>query len=208
VTRLYISGAMSGRPDFGFPQFNAAASHLRRIGWEVVNPAETDGGDTSREYTYYLRKDIEQLLRCDAIVLLPGWEDSRGANIEKQVAEVIGLKVYFYDPTGSESDPYGPLSGQPETILEEAQRLIHGDRQASYGHPSDNLGQTAALWSAYLKRKLAAPITGPDVAWMMVLLKASRDSHHPKADNLTDAAGYVGTIELMRERESNERQAN
>ena len=41
-----------------------------------------------------------------------------------------------------------------ETILQEAQRLVHGDRGVDYGHPLDDFNRTAAIWTAILGDKL------------------------------------------------------
>jgi hypothetical protein len=55
-----------------------------------------------------------------------------------------------------------------ETILEEAQRLVHGDRGAAYGHPYDDYLCTAAFWRAAIRRRYGVdlPLT-PD--WWVVL---------------------------------------
>lgn len=89
-----------------------------------------------------------------------------------------------------------------ESVLEEAQRIIHGDRQNDYGHPSDNHGRTADLWRAYLRsRGIHTDLNAEDVCWMNVLQKISRRVHAPRRDSLTDVAGYVGNIEMIEERE-------
>jgi len=90
--------------------------------------------------------------------------------------------------------------GEPETILEEAARLTSTDRQASYGHPLDNHGKTAALWTAYLGKKLRSPLDAREVCWLNVLQKGSRDSYSEKRDNLTDGAGYLRNAEMITER--------
>lgn len=77
-----------------------------------------------------------------------------------------------------------------ESILEEAQRLTHGDRAAAYGHPYDDYSRTAALWSVLLGGKLTKPITAHEAALCMIAVKLSREIHTPKRDNMVDAAGY------------------
>ena len=80
-----------------------------------------------------------------------------------------------------------------ESVLEEAMRLTAEDRQGAYGPPRDNIGQTAALWSAYTGRHF----TAREVAVCMVLVKISRDSYKPKRDNLTDMAGWARVAEMV-----------
>jgi hypothetical protein len=90
-----------------------------------------------------------------------------------------------------------PLEPTPvvEDVLDEAKRITAQDRGRDYGHPLDNLGQIAALWSTYL----GVPITYRQVSWMMMLTKCSRDSHSPKRDNLVDAAGYARIAQVALE---------
>jgi hypothetical protein len=100
-----------------------------------------------------------------------------------------------------------------ETILEEAMRIVDGDRRAAYGHPSDNFASTASMWVAYLSMRIsslcnvsyekAVAMIGPamdaeSVADMMVLVKMSRNANKRKRDNLVDAAGYARTGELCK----------
>lgn len=92
MRRAYLSGAMSGLPDHNFPAFHAEAAKLRAAGWDVVNPAELNP-DTTMTWEECLRVDIRELCGCDAIALMPGWERSKGANLELHVAHRLGLEV-------------------------------------------------------------------------------------------------------------------
>lgn len=86
------------------------------------------------------------------------------------------------------------------SILDEAARIVNGDRQQSYGHPRDNHGCTAELWTAYFRRcgllRDDVTITPRQVCIANILQKASRDAEAPKRDNLTDIAGYAANAEL------------
>jgi hypothetical protein len=100
--RVYISGKMSGLQDLGFPAFNRAAASLRASGYEVVNPAELDAQDAGpMEWHEYLRRDITHLVTCDAIALLSNWSDSKGARLEKHIAEQLGMRVIFITDNGA-----------------------------------------------------------------------------------------------------------
>ena len=80
----------------------------------------------------------------------------------------------------------------PETVLHEAERIIYGDREKTYGHPSKNLEVTANFWGEYLGTKLSAK----DVCVMMMLLKIARlrnDITH--RDSLVDTIGYAALME-------------
>lgn len=95
--KIYIAGKISGlnRAD-AFYKFVQAADLLRRLGHEPVNPMEANGlDDDGNEHPWaeYMRRDIPILLACEAIYLLPCWEDSKGARLERLIAEEIGLLV-------------------------------------------------------------------------------------------------------------------
>lgn len=90
---LYVSGPMTGRPDFNYPAFNAMAAKLRLAGHTVFNPAENFGGDTSRARAEYMRLDIQMVLMAEAVVVLDGWEHSRGARLEVAIARELGIDV-------------------------------------------------------------------------------------------------------------------
>lgn len=100
MKRCYISGPMSNMPAFNVPAFHAAAALLRAQGLEVVNPAEMDESDAApKEWADYLRRDIKQMMECDGIAMLPGWEDSRGARLESHIAHALGFEVIYIEPT-------------------------------------------------------------------------------------------------------------
>lgn len=88
-----------------------------------------------------------------------------------------------------------------ETILEEAQRLILGDRNKSYDHPLDNFTRIASIWSVIF----GIPVSAEQVGLAMVGVKLAREAYSPKRDNLVDGAGYFGTVQMvMEERERRE----
>ena len=87
--------------------------------------------------------------------------------------------------------------GERVSILLEANGLVHGERQESYGHPRDDFARTATLASTILAKKLKEPLTPEDVALFMVCVKLSRQVNAPKRDNLVDAAGYLETLSMV-----------
>lgn len=94
-----------------------------------------------------------------------------------------------------------PDDAPGESILAEADRIVSGDRGDAYGHPHDDFTRTARMWCGYLE--LPEGTIGPrDVAMMMVMVKASRERHRHKRDNLTDIAGYAKTAHMVAEREA------
>jgi hypothetical protein len=69
--------------------------------------------------------------------------------------------------------------------LNEAKGIIQ-DRGRDYGHPTDNMSRTAALWSAYLEM----PITDYQVSICMALVKIARSMETAKTDTYIDLVAY------------------
>lgn len=79
------------------------------------------------------------------------------------------------------------------SILTEAQGLVHGDRGQDYGHPLDDFSRTAAMWSVIV----GVPLTPEQVGLCMCAVKISRQVNRPKRDNLVDLAGYAETVSMV-----------
>lgn len=90
--RIYISGPMTGLPELNFPAFNGEASRLRAAGYQVVNPAELNP-DPATTWQQCMRRDLAELLTCDVLALLPGWQRSAGAHLEMHVAHRVGMGI-------------------------------------------------------------------------------------------------------------------
>lgn len=116
MKKIYIAGPMRGIPQFNFPAFFAAQKKLESEGWEVFNPAEDDvktyGTDISKGNSYgdeelaakdfgfslrdALAKDCEFICKeADAIFMLDGWENSKGASAERALAVALGHEVLY-----------------------------------------------------------------------------------------------------------------
>lgn len=193
--KVYIAGPMTGISEFNFPAFHAAAAAWRELGWNVVNPAEEFDGATHLPYRAYVERDVERLKTVDAIAMLEGWDGdgARGSCWEREVARTL-LHIPIFDA----EDPFDANEFEKETPLEEAQRLVHGDRQASYGHPIEDFTRTGRMWGALLGVDDVPP---EKVALCMIAVKMSRECNRAKRDNWTDMAGYAETGFMVRERQ-------
>ena len=78
-------------------------------------------------------------------------------------------------------------------ILDEAKSLIEGDRNHTYGSPTQNFQNTADLWNVLLSHKLkdGQKIEPYEIATLMIALKLARTIAQPKRDNFVDIAGYA-----------------
>jgi hypothetical protein len=82
------------------------------------------------------------------------------------------------------------------SVLKEANAIIYGDREKTYGHPAKNLQAIATMWDVYINNTNSDKITAKDVAAMMMLVKVARFANDPThRDNLVDICGYAALIE-------------
>lgn len=93
--KVYISGAIA---HYGMEErratFEAAALRLKEQGFEPVNPFE-NGVPDDAHWMAHMKADIALLVGCDYIYMLNGWELSKGAKLEFDVASSCGIKVMF-----------------------------------------------------------------------------------------------------------------
>jgi hypothetical protein len=90
--KLYISGPMTGLPEFNYPLFRDVAKFFRNEGITILSQAEIDGGEQVggnaevKTWDYYMRHALRLELEADAIAFLPGWTTSKGARREFDIA--------------------------------------------------------------------------------------------------------------------------
>jgi hypothetical protein len=114
--RVYLAGPMRGIKHFNFPAFDAARDRLKQQGHEVISPADLDreiGFDETAfpdDYDWIdlkkigfsledaIWRDVEAIMECDAIYMLRGWEESKGATAEHALAKWMGNEVIYECP--------------------------------------------------------------------------------------------------------------
>jgi len=123
--KVYIAGPMTGIPQFNIPAFDDAAADLRARGYDVVSPAELDDpvireielaspdgdlvaltaelqrrGLAKGTWGEFLARDVQLISDegIEAIVVLPGWDKSKGARLETFVGRLCGLPILHYSP--------------------------------------------------------------------------------------------------------------
>ena len=93
--KVYISGAiahydMNERKE----AFANAEMRLQSMGFNPVNPFK-NGLPDEAHWREHMRADIRLLLDCEFIYMLQGWELSKRAKLELDVASSCGIKVLF-----------------------------------------------------------------------------------------------------------------
>ena len=84
-----------------------------------------------------------------------------------------------------------------ESVLQEAERIINGERRESYGGALESFDRIAKLWEPLL----GVSVSAETVALCMIQLKVARYLNGQQRDSIVDIAGYAGCLEkIARER--------
>lgn len=137
--KAYMAGPMSGLPQFNFPAFFAATDVLRAKGWTIVSPAEIDNEEdkgkslaspdgrpyaefelNAKTWGDFLARDVKIIAdQVEAIVFLPGWEGSKGANLEATVGLLAKRRFYVYEN--------GDAHPVPRSYVQERLRVVNAE---------------------------------------------------------------------------------
>ena len=95
--KIFISGQITGDQNYK-DKFAKKEEELKELGYLVMNPAVLPEGLTWEEY---MRITLAMLSVCDAILMLPDWEESEGAKVELEYAVGNNFKVFLPDPVNA-----------------------------------------------------------------------------------------------------------
>ena len=103
---VYISGPMTGYPDFNVYAFDEARDHIMAAGYSVIvpgddetyEPVEVDRMEVApTKRADYMRKDFLAIQVVTMVAVLDGWNLSRGSRAEVLIAQEIGVPVVYWD---------------------------------------------------------------------------------------------------------------
>ena len=100
--KVMISQPMAGKTDLEIAKVRKKATqYLEDKGFEVVNTFFKEGFDRMIDVQsfdksiYFLAKSIEKMSECQAVYFCRGWENTRGCQIEHEVAKKYGLEIIY-----------------------------------------------------------------------------------------------------------------
>ena len=100
--KIYISGPISGLDlNVAMENFKNAKIKAIEVTGNDYEPVSTFDytTDFQQEWKDYMKEDIKKLCDCDAIFMMKGWENSRGANMEYFIATQLELERFYQQPT-------------------------------------------------------------------------------------------------------------
>ena len=92
--KIYISGPITGKDREAVGHaFEEAKRFISEAGHTPVSPLE-NGLTAEARYKDHIVRDLDLMLGCEAILLLYGWNKSKGCRIEHFVAINMGLIIF------------------------------------------------------------------------------------------------------------------
>ena len=89
MSKIYIAGRIAGEPAYK-ELFAAEADRQRAAGHVVLNPAELPVGMSPADY---MRICLAMIDAADKVVLLPNYQQSPGARLEREYCQYTGKPV-------------------------------------------------------------------------------------------------------------------
>lgn len=212
--KVYLCFPISGVED-PFPPAHAAKADLEARGYEVVSPAELDeaegidsktagkGVSGSSQWARFLARDIPLLVADDveAVVVLPGWEASRGATLEVHVAGELGKPILRYPDLGPARHPG---SERFHAILRKLGHL-HDRKQADYGTDGDPFANVRNSSEWGMPAWVGAMMRGTDkVNRLKTFARRGTLANEGVLDAFDDLAVYAVIARVLYEQESDE----
>jgi hypothetical protein len=84
-TKCYISGKITNMPE---------EVYLQRFA-EGMEEVRAMNMHHDKSWLSYMKHDIIEMMKCDALYMLNNWRESRGANIEWSIAMQLGMKIFY-----------------------------------------------------------------------------------------------------------------
>ena len=95
--KIYISGAITNVPDY-VDKFNHAQNVLtvKYPNATIINPVLIVKPDFA-DWIDCMKADIKELVDCNTIYMMKGWQRSKGAMLEFIIAKYLDMTILFED---------------------------------------------------------------------------------------------------------------
>ena len=93
--KIYLSGKITGLPQQeAIDNFKRVEIKLLHEGYHVLNPIR-NGLPEGTKWNVHMKADIKMMMDCHLVYMLDNWRSSKGAQIEKELAESLGYKIIY-----------------------------------------------------------------------------------------------------------------
>jgi hypothetical protein len=93
MKKCYIAGKIGDLPEAEYKaNFENAKAEVLQMGYEPVSPVDLPHKH-GRTWSDYMREDLTEMLKCEAVYAMRNWRQSPGATIEINTALSVGLNV-------------------------------------------------------------------------------------------------------------------
>lgn len=93
MKKCYLSGPITGTTDY-HDRFISAFQNVFEMGMVPINPV-TLKHDHDKKYESYLKESLKAMLDCQCIYLMTGYEKSKGATIERFIAQRLNYEIFY-----------------------------------------------------------------------------------------------------------------
>jgi hypothetical protein len=201
---VYVSGKYSGDIDANIEIAAQIAAQLWDEGHAVICPHMNTAHFENRclaTWENYIAGDLNMISRCDAMVMIPGWEDSKGAVVEKDYAEKLHIPIWYYPdvPELHITEQRSPVQAQAFREIVGRMYRLHLDKNADYSPANiagpGELGLATRIWDkcTRMMNLLGFKI---DVTRSEHVDVSKTPKHEPLEDTYMDLAVY-GIIGLL-----------
>lgn len=156
---IYVAGPYSEYAGFTVEQNIKDAKEISARLWErghaVICPHMNTAffeKEANVTYDQYMAGDFAMVRRCDAMVMTPRWENSRGARMEYEYAKSLGIPVYIWPDAPELHLTEVRCPEQARAFSEIVGRMyrVHLDKNADYSPANilltGNIGAAVRIW--------------------------------------------------------------
>lgn len=189
--KLFLVGPKYDLPNSNFPEFHKTAQYWRNIGHTVISSAEldiADGADPEQGWTVPMeeqyisdlfRRDVAELVTCDAIILLKGWKLDDQSQMMADLAEhcdmtafeSTGEENYYQELNDDEEYEFYNAEDHPEQPRDKFREImervitLHDKKQKDYGKDED------PYYNMRSSERYGIP------AWVSAMIRSEDKSH-------------------------------
>jgi len=187
---IYVAGKYSGNVDENIAAARKVSIALWEKGHAVICPHLNTAHmeiDCGVSYEAYMQGDFNIISRCDALVMIENWRDSKGAKREHKYAESLGIPIYYAPdvPDLHRTETTSPIQCQAFREVLGKMYRTHLSKNADYS-PANILltGETGLVTRLWDKTARLLNLTG--FKFTALLHEGIDPPRNPKHESIED----------------------